>query len=72
VRQAATVSAAIVFGLAIFFDLAVAQILTPTPSEWMDKLDREHKQLVSPSGHVHARGRSRLSIGAPVRLRSPS
>lgn len=55
-RQAATVSAAIVFGLAIFFDLAVAQILTPTPSEWMDKLDREHKQLVSPSGHVHARG----------------
>ena len=54
-RQAA-VSTAIAFGLALFLRPAAAQILTPTPSEWMDKLDREHKHLVSPSGHVHARG----------------
>ena len=55
-RQAAAVLAAITFGLATLFSPAVAQMLTPTPSEWMDKLDREHKHLVSPSGHVHARG----------------
>ncbi len=54
-RQAA-VSTAIAFGLALFLRPAAAQILTPTPSEWMDKLDREHNYLVSPSGHVHARG----------------
>ncbi len=55
-RQAAAVLAAITFGLATLFSPSVAQMLTPTPSEWMDKLDREHKHLVSPSGHVHARG----------------
>ena len=55
-RQAAAVLAAITVGLATLFSPAVAQMLTPTPSEWMDKLDREHKHLVSPSGHVHARG----------------
>jgi Cu/Ag efflux protein CusF len=26
------------------------------PSEWLDKLDREHDHLVSKAGHVHARG----------------
>ena len=28
-----------------------------TPSDWLDKLDRDHNKLVSPAGHVHARGR---------------
>lgn len=28
-----------------------------TPSGWLDKLDRDHDHLVSPAGHVHARGR---------------
>lgn len=55
-RQTIAVSAAITFGLVSFFNPAVAQVLTSTPSEWMDKLDREHKHLVSPSGHLHARG----------------
>lgn len=27
-----------------------------SPSEWLDKLDREHDQIVSRSGHAHARG----------------
>ena len=26
------------------------------PSDWLDKLDREHNRLVSKDGHVHARG----------------
>jgi Cu/Ag efflux protein CusF len=26
------------------------------PSDWLDKLDREHDRLVSKGGHVHARG----------------
>ncbi|MBI2741662.1 MAG: copper-binding protein [Rhodospirillales bacterium] len=34
---------------------ASAQSLTD-PSDWLDKLDREHNQIVSRSGHVHARG----------------
>ena len=55
-RQAAVLSAATAFSLAILLNPAVAQILTPTPSEWMDKLDREHKHLVSPAGHVHSKG----------------
>ena len=38
---------------------AEAQTLTTTPSEWMEKLDREHRYLVSPSGHVHAKGQIR-------------
>jgi Cu/Ag efflux protein CusF len=33
-----------------------AQELT-SPSEWLDKLDREHDRLVSKSGQVHARGK---------------
>jgi Cu/Ag efflux protein CusF len=28
-----------------------------TPSDWLDRLDRDHNKLVSPAGHVHARGR---------------
>ena len=28
-----------------------------SPGDWLDKLDREHNKLVSPAGHVHARGR---------------
>lgn len=28
-----------------------------TPSGWLDKLDRDHNNLVSSAGHVHARGR---------------
>lgn len=28
-----------------------------TPSDWLEKLDRDHNKLVSPAGHVHARGR---------------
>jgi Cu/Ag efflux protein CusF len=45
----------------------VCVILTPipaahgqellSPGDWLDKLDREHNKLVSPAGHVHARGR---------------
>jgi len=27
-----------------------------TPSDWLDKLDRDHR-MVSPAGHVRARGR---------------
>jgi len=27
-----------------------------TPSDWLDRLDREHNQMVSKGGHVHARG----------------
>ena len=27
-----------------------------TPSDWLHKLDRDHNILVSPAGHVHARG----------------
>jgi Cu/Ag efflux protein CusF len=26
------------------------------PSEWLDRLDRQHRQLVSQEGHVHAKG----------------
>lgn len=28
-----------------------------TPGDWLHKLDRDHNKLVSPAGHVHARGR---------------
>lgn len=28
-----------------------------TPGDWLDKLDRDHNKLVSPAGHVYARGR---------------
>ncbi len=28
-----------------------------SPGDWLEKLDREHNKLVSPAGHVHARGR---------------
>ena len=28
-----------------------------TLGDWLDKLDRDHKKLVSPAGHVHGRGR---------------
>ena len=28
-----------------------------SPSDWLDKLDRDHNKLVPPAGHVHARGR---------------
>ncbi|MEW6397163.1 MAG: copper-binding protein [Pseudomonadota bacterium] len=52
----AVVFAAMALGYAIGFMPAAAQMLTSTPSAWMDKLDREHKYLVSPSGHVHAKG----------------
>lgn len=55
-RQAAAISAAIAIGLVSFSIPAAAEPLTSTRSEWLDKLDREHRQLVSPSGHVHARG----------------
>ncbi len=26
------------------------------PSEWLDKLDREHDQMVAKAGHAHAKG----------------
>ena len=64
-RQASVISAAITFGLAVFGGSAVAQVLTPNPSEWMEKLDREHNQLVSPAGHVHARGQVRAVDRGP-------
>ncbi len=38
---------------------ASGQALT-SPSEWLDKLDREHDQLVSKSAHVHARGQIQI------------
>ena len=28
-----------------------------SPSDWLEKLDRDHNKMVSPAGHVHARGR---------------
>lgn len=28
-----------------------------SPSDWLEKLDREHNRMVSPAGHVYARGR---------------
>ena len=46
---------------------AVCVVLTPVPfahgqdlltsSDWLEKLDRDHNNLVAPAGHVHARGR---------------
>jgi Cu/Ag efflux protein CusF len=45
----------------------VCVVLTPIPAahsqellsagDWLDKLDRDHNMMVSPAGHVHARGR---------------
>ena len=35
--------------------VAQGQQLT-SPSEWMNKLDREHNHMVTREGHVHARG----------------
>ncbi len=29
---------------------------TATPSEWLDRLDRQHRNLVSQQGHAHAKG----------------
>ncbi|MBJ7406429.1 MAG: copper-binding protein [Bradyrhizobium sp.] len=54
-RQA-VVFVAIALGSAAGIVPAAAQTLTSTPSEWMEKLNREHRYLVSPSGHVHAKG----------------
>ncbi len=43
---------------------ARGQEATP-PSEWLDRLDREHNQLVSRDGHAHARGQIEgVDIGA--------
>ena len=28
-----------------------------SPSDWLEKLDRDHNKMVSPAGRVHARGR---------------
>lgn len=55
-RRSSMISAA-----AAWVFLAVAAFPTngqelTRPSEWLDKLDREHNQLVSRAGHVHARG----------------
>lgn len=63
-RQA-VVFAVMAFGFAIGFAPASAQLLAPTPSDWMDQLDREHRKLVSPSGHVHAKGQVRaIDLGS--------
>lgn len=51
--------------LTFFAGSAVGQVLTPSPSEWLEKLDREHNQLVSPAGHVHARGQVRAVDPGP-------
>lgn len=59
ILRQAVVFAAIAFGFATGFMSAAAQTLTTTPSEWMEKLDREHRYLISPSGHVHAKGQIR-------------
>jgi Cu/Ag efflux protein CusF len=35
------------------------------PSEWLDKLDRDHDNLVSKSGHAHARGKIEVIDSGP-------
>lgn len=60
--QVALLAVAVAMSAAI-----VCVVLTPilsahgqellTPSGWLDKLDRDHNHLVSPAGHVQARGR---------------
>ena len=36
-----------------------------SPSAWLDKLDRQHRHLVSPEGHVRAKGRVDAVDDAP-------
>jgi Cu/Ag efflux protein CusF len=64
-HQVPTIAAVVACSLAFFASSAVGQALTPTPSEWLEKLDREHNQLVSPAGHVHARGQVRAVEPGP-------
>jgi Cu/Ag efflux protein CusF len=54
-------------GALAMFSATVWVVSTPIPSahgqelltggNWLEKLDRDHKKMVSPAGHVHARGR---------------
>lgn len=64
-REAPIIAAAIACSLAFFAGSAVGQLLAPTPSEWLEQLDREHNQLVSPAGHVQARGQVRAVDPGP-------
>lgn len=64
-RQAPIIAAVTACSLGFFVSSAVGQLLTSTPSEWLEKLDREHNQLVPPAGHVHARGQIRAVDPGP-------
>ena len=52
-RKPLTAAATAIFVLAAFPTNGQERIGS---SDWLDKLDREHDQLVSRAGHVHARG----------------
>lgn len=54
IRKSAAGSVALVF--ACIAASASGQELVG-PSEWLDRLDREHRQLISPEGHARAKGR---------------
>lgn len=64
-RQSPIIAAVTACSLAFFAGSAAGQLLTSTPSEWLEKLDRDHNQLVSPAGHVHARGQIRAVDPGP-------
>jgi Cu/Ag efflux protein CusF len=38
---------------------------TANPSEWLDRLDRQHRDLVSQQGHVHAKGQVQAVDSGP-------
>jgi len=56
VRRSSMLSAAAAWVLVGFAGFPTNGQELTRPSEWLDKLDREHNQLVSRAGHVHARG----------------
>jgi Cu/Ag efflux protein CusF len=50
---------AIVLGAAALSQLPATQVKAQqfaTPGAWLERLDREHHNMVSPAGHVHAKG----------------
>ncbi len=57
VAGALAISSAIVCVVLTPIPAAHSQDLLSSGGNWLDKLDREHNKLVSPAGHVHARGR---------------
>lgn len=51
------VAGAVATSCVVLTPILPAQAEPLTPSVWLDQLDRDHNKLVSPRGHVHARGR---------------